>query len=58
MIVEIIDCEERISAFLPLLGDMVKGGLISLEEVRVLHYGSNQKENRIRSSTPATEDSP
>src|SRR6201987_2306608 len=55
MIVEIIDCEEKISAFLPLLGDMVKGGLISLEEVRVLHYGSNQNENRIRSDTPAAE---
>src|SRR6201998_891937 len=48
MIVEIIDREEKITAFLPLLDDMVEGGLISLEEVRVLHYGSNQKENRIR----------
>jgi PII-like signaling protein len=58
MIVEIIDCEEKITAFLPLLGDMVKGGLISLEQVRVLHYGSKQNENRIRSDTPAAEASP
>jgi uncharacterized protein len=58
MIVEIIDREEKITAFLPLLDDMVEGGLISLEEVRVLHYGSNQKENRIRSGTPAADGSP
>jgi uncharacterized protein len=58
MIVEIIDCEEKITAFLALLGDMVKGGLISLEQVRVLHYGSKQNENRIRSDTPAAEASP
>jgi uncharacterized protein len=53
IIVEIIDCEEKITAFLPLLDDMVESGLVSLQEVRVLHYGSHQKENRIRSSTPA-----
>ena len=41
MIVEIIDCEEKIAAFLPILDDMVEGGLVSLEEVRVLHYGSH-----------------
>ena len=35
MIVEIIDCEEKIAAFLPILDDMVEGGLVSLEE-----YGS------------------
>jgi uncharacterized protein len=58
MIVEIIDREEKITAFLPLLDDMVEGGLISLDEVRVLHYGSNQKENRIRSGAPAAEGSP
>jgi PII-like signaling protein len=58
MIVEIIDCEEKIAAFLPILDDMVEGGLVSLEEVRVLHYGSHQKENRIRSSAPAAKGLP
>jgi len=41
MIIEIIDREEKIAAFLPILDDMVEGGLVSLEEVRVLHYGSH-----------------
>jgi len=36
----------------------VEGGLVSLEEVRVLHYGSHQKENRIRSSVPAAKGLP
>jgi PII-like signaling protein len=58
VIVEIIDCEEKITAFLPLLDDMVEGGLVSLEEVRVLRYGSHQKENGIRSITPAAEGLP
>src|SRR5215467_4161953 len=39
MVIEIIDSEEKIAGFLPLLDGMVKGGLISIEEVRVLHYG-------------------
>jgi PII-like signaling protein len=39
IIVEIIDSEENINAFLPLLEGIVKGGLVSLEEVRVLRYG-------------------
>jgi PII-like signaling protein len=42
IVVEIIDSEENINAFLPLLDGMVKGGLVSLEEVRVLRYGPAQ----------------
>ncbi len=40
--VEIIDSEEKIDAFLPLLDGMMKGGLITLEKVKVLHYGERQ----------------
>jgi len=58
VIVEIIDHEEKITAFLPLLDDMVEDGLISLAEIRVLRYGSHQKENRISSSASAAEGSP
>jgi uncharacterized protein len=39
IVVEIIDSEEHIKAFLPSLDGMVKGGLVSLEEVRILRYG-------------------
>ncbi len=35
IVVEIIDSEENINAFLPSLDGMVKGGLVSLEEVRI-----------------------
>ncbi len=42
IVVEIIDREEKINAFLPTLDGMVKGGLVSLEEVRILRYGTDQ----------------
>jgi PII-like signaling protein len=38
LIIEIVDSEERINAFLPVLEKMIGGGLVTLEEVRVLHY--------------------
>jgi len=44
IVVEIIDSEEKINAFLPLLEGIVTGGLVSLEEVRVLRYGPDQGE--------------
>ncbi|HKM72702.1 MAG TPA: DUF190 domain-containing protein [Stellaceae bacterium] len=44
VVVEIVDSEENITAFLPLVDRMVAGGLISLEEVRILRYGSDQNE--------------
>src|SRR5271166_5603866 len=36
VVVEIIDSEDNIAAFLPKLDAMMTGGLISLEDVRVL----------------------
>ena len=38
MIIEIVDREETIRAFLPLLDEMVSEGLITLEKVHVLRY--------------------
>jgi uncharacterized protein len=58
VIVEIIDNEQQIAAFLPLLDEMVKGGLVSLEEVRILRYGPDRKEIGFTSSTVAAKDSP
>src|SRR5215470_10710450 len=54
VIVEIIDSEPKIAAFLPLLDEMVKGGLISIEEVRILRYGSDRNEAGFRSGPAAT----
>lgn len=38
VVVEIVDSEEKIHAFLPVLQPLMRGGLVTLEKVRVVHY--------------------
>jgi PII-like signaling protein len=38
LVIEIVDSEEKINAFLPVLDGMIGGGMVTLENVRVLHY--------------------
>src|SRR5258708_6116381 len=38
LVIEIVDSEEKISAFLPSLESMIGGGLVTLEKVQVIHY--------------------
>jgi hypothetical protein len=38
VIVEIVDSEEKIQSFLPVLDEMIKGGLVTMEQVRVINY--------------------
>ncbi len=38
LVIEIVDIEARINAFLPQLQSLIGGGLVTLEKVRVLHY--------------------
>lgn len=38
IIVEIVDSEEKITAFLPTLEKMVGSGLVTMEKIRVIHY--------------------
>jgi hypothetical protein len=38
LVIEIVDSEEKIGAFLPVLDQMMGGGLVTLEKVRVIHY--------------------
>jgi uncharacterized protein len=40
MVIEIVDAEDKINAFLPLLEGMIGGGLVTLERVQVLRYGA------------------
>jgi PII-like signaling protein len=40
VVVEIVDSEEKIDAFLKLLDGMMASGLVTLEKVKVLHYGA------------------
>jgi PII-like signaling protein len=39
VVIEIVDADEKIQAFLPVLDEMVKEGLILLREVEVVRYG-------------------
>src|SRR5262245_42342975 len=43
LVIEIVDSEEKIQAFLPVLQSMVKGGLVTMEPVRVLQYRSGSE---------------
>ena len=40
LIVEIIDAEEKINAFLPVLDTMMGSGLVTIEKVKVVNYGA------------------
>jgi PII-like signaling protein len=43
LVIEIVDSEEKINAFLPILDKMIGGGLVTLEKVRVIHYRAEQE---------------
>jgi hypothetical protein len=43
LIIEIVDTEDAIKAFLPTLDSMMGGGLVTLEKVQVLQYGADVK---------------
>jgi hypothetical protein len=40
LVIEIVDSEEKIDGFLPTLDAMMTSGLITLEKVQVLQYGT------------------
>jgi PII-like signaling protein len=41
IIVEIVDSKEKIEAFLPTLDKMMSSGLVTIEKVQVLQYGTS-----------------
>jgi uncharacterized protein len=43
VVIEIVDAEAKIRAFLPVLDTMMGSGLVTLEKVEVLQYGANQR---------------
>ena len=43
IIIEIVDAEEKITAFLSELDGMIGSGLVTLEKVKVLRYGTSEK---------------
>ena len=38
MIIEIVDSLDNIEKFLPVLDNLIKDGLVTIEKVRVIHY--------------------
>jgi PII-like signaling protein len=40
LVIEIVDSEEKINGFLPTLDGMMTSGLITMEKVQVLQYGT------------------
>ena len=46
MIIEIVDSEEKIQTFLPFLNKMMGGGLLTIEEVKVIDYRAHPIEEK------------
>jgi len=45
IVIEIVDTQEKIDAFLPVLDPMMGSGLVTLERVQVLQYGDSNAKN-------------
>src|SRR5262249_31928976 len=45
IVIEIVDTQERIDAFRPVLDPMMGSGLVTLERVQVLQYGDSNGKN-------------
>jgi len=46
LVIEIVDSEEKINTFLPVLDTMIGGGLVTLEKVRVIDYRAGKETPR------------
>ena len=44
LVIEIVDTEEKINDFLPMLEQMMGGGLVTLEKAKVIHYRHGDQE--------------
>ena len=42
LVIEIVDSEEKINGFLPVLDAMMGSGLMTIEKVKVLRYGEDK----------------
>lgn len=45
LVLEIVDGEEKINQFLPVLDAMIASGLVTIERVQVLQYGSDRADS-------------
>ncbi len=44
VVIEIVDTEEKINKFIPLIEDVIQGGMITLEKVTILKYKGVKRE--------------
>src|SRR5947207_15654945 len=44
MVIEIVDTEEKVKTLLPFLDEMMGGGLVTLEKIKVIHYRHGQRD--------------
>ena len=47
VVIEIVDCEEKVSQLIPHLDAMVLEGLVTLEDVQILKYRANHAKDRL-----------
>lgn len=45
MVIEIVDTEEKVKLLLPFLEEAMDGGLVTMEKIRVIHYGQGGAED-------------
>ena len=48
VLIEIVDTEERVREFLPVLDGMVQEGLVTLETVEIIHYRSGRAREKAK----------
>jgi PII-like signaling protein len=44
IIIEIVDTQEKVKTLLPFLDEMMGGGLVTLEKIKVIHYRHGSEE--------------
>lgn len=54
MVIEIVDSEEKISAFLPCLDGLLQGALVTTEKVQVIEYRASEDREGPGSGGPST----
>ena len=46
VLIEVVESDEKIRAFLPTIDEMVKEGLVTLESVEIIHYRAGEPKPR------------
>ena len=53
LVIEIVDSEEKINAFLPVVDEMMESGLVTIEKARVIEYRGKEPPNDAASGVEA-----